>query len=79
LRKQYFPSYRIRKVKRRRRRRRNRRRRRSLIEEEEEEEEKKLDRGNGNFQGLTVKKAKREGRQDRRKPAVPSTNLNCLA
>jgi hypothetical protein len=34
-----------------------------------------FDRGNCNHQGLIVPKSKREGRQDRRKPAVPRTNI----
>jgi hypothetical protein len=36
---------------------------------------KRFDRGNCNTWGLIVPKAKREGRQNRRKPAVPRTNL----
>jgi hypothetical protein len=36
---------------------------------------KRFDRGNCNCQGLIVWKWKREGRQNRRKPAVPRTDL----
>jgi hypothetical protein len=37
---------------------------------------KRFDRGNCNGQGLIVPKSKREGRQDRRKPAVPERTLS---
>jgi hypothetical protein len=36
---------------------------------------KRFDKGNCNCYGLIVPKLKREGRQDRRKPAVPRTNI----
>jgi hypothetical protein len=39
---------------------------------------KRFDRENCNSQGLIVLKAKRERRQDRKKPAVPRMNLLCL-
>jgi hypothetical protein len=36
---------------------------------------KRFDRGNCNCYGLIVPKSKIEGREDRRKPAVPRTNI----